>query len=114
MLHVIDDGVSALHCDSETGDVVIKDHGFTSELRGVVCRVAPKVCRLLGFDGYMSLRHMCLIAQLLHEMGYESAYRRHELMQPRPWGEVVTYGFWAGEVHIDVRKLPHRSTSYES
>lgn len=105
MLHVIDDGVCALTYDSETEDVVIKDHGFSTEVRGSVHRVTPKVARLLGFEDHMSLRQMTLLAQLLRELRYETAYR-HNGSNHRPWGEVVTKGFWKGEVHIDVARLP--------
>ena len=91
--------------DSQTEDVVVQDHGFDCEAHGSVHRVSPKVARVLGFDGYMSLRHMCLLAQLLRELRYETAYRRNG-SNHRPWGEVVTRGFWKGEVHIDVQMLP--------
>jgi hypothetical protein len=112
VITVIDDGVCALTYDSYNSGVVIKDHTAPGENRlgyevfGVVCWVAPKVARLLGFKGYMSLRHMCLLAQLLRQLGYETAYRKNDVLQHRPWGELVTAGFWAGEVHMDVKRLP--------
>lgn len=112
MITVIDDGVCALTYDSDNGGVVIKDHTAPGENRlgyetfGAVCRVAPRVCRLLGFRDYMSLRHMCLLAQLLRELRYDTAYRKNTVDQHRPWGELVKHGFWAGEIHVDVNRLP--------
>ena len=105
---VIDDGVSALTYDADDGSVVIRDHTRdvtrTYEVTGRVHRVSRYVCSLDGFEEHISLRKMCLLGQLLRSLRYEIAYRDAAI--DRPWGEIVTAGFWEGKVHIDVSKIP--------
>jgi hypothetical protein len=107
---VIDDGVSALTYDADDGSVVIRDHTRdvtrTYEVTGRVHRVSRYVCSLDGLEEHLSLRKMCLLAHLLMDLGYAIAYRRDGHDQHRPWGELVTYGYWSGFVHIDLSKIP--------
>jgi len=107
---VIDDGVSALTYDADDGSVVIRDHTRdvtrTYEVTGRVHRVSRYVCKLDGFEEHISLRKMCLLGQLLRDLRYEIAYRNAAIDRHRPWGELVTYGYWSGFVHIDLSKVP--------
>lgn len=116
MVIVIDDGVATLTYDSETHEYILRDHtgvesgrGYSSQ--GVVYRVTSKICALSEMRGHMSLRHMCLLARLLRQLGYTTAYRPNDFSQHRPWGEVVGAGFWQGMVHVDLLRIPTTTES---
>jgi len=69
---------------------------------GVLVRMSDSVCKLVGFNGAMSIRHQALLAKSLGSMGYTVAYVERADGGTIAFGEPVTEGDFKGCVRLDL------------
>lgn len=76
---------------------------------GLLVRLSDTVCKLVGFNGTMSIRHQALLAQSLYNMGYRVAYVERADGGTIALGKPVTEGDFQGCVRLDLTTAVYRA-----
>lgn len=109
-LKSINDGHVAITYEDRGGTLRAIDHVPRDDRPpyiaiGDVTRMSADVCKLAGFNGRLTRRHMRLIVRLLGEQGYRVAYMDRLDGHRIPGAEQIEAGDWAGWWRLDLQKV---------